>query len=146
MTIYEDALTAQIAAGLPGKTDGRDVRRGPPQKASNDQSLPRAIPEECVFVLETAGLDGVAFLGLTPSTVDPNQFCGFEEPGAQLFVRSKPHDFNGGEALAVKVRGLTNHHKPTGFFKQTAGPLFFIRKNEEDQYEWTINTLAMRAL
>jgi len=146
MSTVEDAIVAQLAATVTAAvlTAGTNVRRGPVQKAANPgTTATRAIPGECVFVQETTGLKSMAYSG-SRDAIEPG-FAGLLQgeafPSVQIWVRSKPNDFNGGQALAIDVLHSIDRKPPAGFYEaeSVTGSPNAIRKDSQDHYEWSVN-------
>lgn len=137
----ESDVVAHLAAEVASLTANQNVRRGPQMPASQNQSVPGAVPEECVFVLLTGGPKSVVFNGSEPSDSDPTIFKGEDYPTVQVWIRSFPKDYDGGRNLALSVLRAIDRKPPSGYFEAEVfgSAPDFIREDDENRYEWSIN-------
>jgi hypothetical protein len=141
-------LTAHLASGIALLVDGFNVRVGPLQKADDNQNITNAVPEECVFILESGGPKDVTYHGECVSAVDADRFAGEYQFGFTAYTRSKPHDFNGGLALATQVHKTLNRKPPAGYIEielNNSSPSFVV-KDETDHYVWSNSGTLKQAL
>lgn len=144
MSVEEDVVAHLIAEVA--ELNSINCRRGPVEKATGSHrsaSVTNAVPQECVFVLDTAGLPAIAFSG-SVEAIEP-EFVGYLEgetyPSVQIWVRSGTMDYDGGKATGVAILKAIDMRPPTGYFEATASTSTptWVRKDETDHNEWSIN-------
>lgn len=139
----EDDVVAHLASNVPSLIVNQNVRRGLVVKASDNQSLPGAVPPKCVFVLATGGASPVTYHSNQASIVNPDLKQGEDLPTVQVLIRSNPKAYSDGAVLAIEVFRALDRNPPVGYFDAqclSSMPLF-LGDTEENCYQWTINVL-----
>lgn len=91
------------------------------------------IPQECVFVLATGGFPPQGYADTTS--------INLRMSGVQVFVRSNPRDFEGGQSLARKVRDALHHATIAGYIDVQAvqAEPIYIEEDEDGLHTWSVN-------
>jgi hypothetical protein len=141
VTVEAD-IAAEITTNLGvGFTLGGNVRTGPVRKPTDDQTITGAVPHKCIFCLGTGGIDDVPF-------IDGGAKGAEQRLTVQVWVRSNPKDYDGGKALADSVFLAIDKNPPTGYHeaRALASAPIYVRQDDTDHHEWSINVLARRCV
>jgi hypothetical protein len=120
---------------LSGLDYGKNVRLGPPNKPSTNQSLANAVPERCVFVLMARGSTSEAHLG----------GGGIKKPLVQVWVRGKRNNYEDARDLAFSIFEAIDKKPPPGYFECRAlySSPEYVQQDEVGSHEFLI-TLDLR--
>jgi len=135
MTV-SDSTAQHIAALVVGLTYGQNCRPGPVQKPSENQSIPGAIPEECVFCVDVGGPKNIPY-------IDGGAGTSESLPGVFILVRSEVNDYDGGKTLSDEIFSAIDMNPPTGFFEsraQTSQPVY-LSKDETNHHQFTLDVI-----
>ena len=135
----EAAIAAHLRAQLATAGIALQVRTGPVREPSANQAVANAVPHQVAFVMSTGGLRTIPF-------VDGGARTGIRRPTYQVWLRSKPGDYDGGLVLARAVLALLDMQPPPSFIecRTTAPEPLWIQRDDGDHHEWTINLWCQR--
>lgn len=119
---------------------GVNVRTGAEKPADAESAtFAGAIPDECVFVLESGGRSFEAWKGGDQD--DWTNWPGADNPGIEIVIRSKPFDYDGGKLLADVVAAALDMNPPPGYFysRATRGRPEFDVEDDQNRFKWSVS-------
>lgn len=116
-----------------------ECRSGPVRKPTERQDLPGSVPSQCIFCLGTGGYASIPF-------IDGGQKTKEERLTVQVWVRSNPRDYDGGKSLADSAFAALDMSPPDGYFECRGmdSAATYIREDEQNHHEWSINVTLKR--
>lgn len=123
-----DVATVLGAAGI-GLTLGTNLYTGPMRAHEAE-----GVPNEAVFVITVGGRSPIDYC-------DHSHTPQLHFPRVQIMVRSDPHDWDGGLALANDIYEAIHSKEPSGYVSARSAESAPIHVGETDNGEflWSIN-------
>lgn len=129
------AIATTLAASPSSLTYGSNVRPGP--LCPPDTAGTKPVPERCVFVLQTMGLNDIPYL-------DGGSKTSEKRLGLQITIRSPRNDYDNGLTLALAVWAAIDKTPPSGYSEARAfgsGP-GYVGKDSSGCHIFSINVIV----
>jgi hypothetical protein len=139
MTVEADLAQGAVATLGAGYTYGVNMLTGPVRKPSDNQALATAVPHKAAFFNSTGGITSVPFLDGGSKTEE-------ERLTVQIWIRSKPGDYDDGKAFAQAIFNAVDMTPPTGYFEcraMNSAPMY-VGLDQTDHHVWSVNVLMNR--
>lgn len=113
---------------------GVNLFDGPVRDYTDDGGVPR----EAVFCLPDDGDPNTAF-------VDGDLKTGIFKPGVTIWIRSKPHDYEGGRQLARDVMLAIEKYPPTNWIEARVRESFpsYVDEDEKGHHYWIVRVILL---
>ncbi len=140
------ALNADASSRFFGQlgawTVGGNVRVGPVLPPSENQSVARAVPHKCIFLMGYGGRKPIHYKGAAG---------GERYPAVQAWIRSDLNKYEAGKLVADAVVEAFDAQVPTSVLdfydlRVLNSEPFFIQQDDAGHAEWTVNVEAARRL